>query len=160
MEETSSLCKCVFCADLFLCLRVAGLGGPDTAKKREGRWSGQFGVFWPSQRGNIVLGCDILTFIWELRAHPLPHPTWPKPIQRKPQKRRRGRKAIKQQVQHFHTFFFSNVFGLEWCRYRSSHHNTCFACRCDWTSCSSPLGPHAPSPPGQCAPARKGAPTP
>ena len=33
---------------------------------------------------------------------------------------------------------------------RSSHHNTCLACRCYWTSCSSPLGLHVPSPFGQC----------
>ena len=40
--------------------------------------------------------------------------------------------------------------GFEKGEYRSSHHNTCLACRCDWTSCSSPLGHHVSSPFGQC----------
>ena len=38
----------------------------------------------------------------------------------------------------------------------SSDHNTCLACRCDWTSCSVPLGLHVPSPFVPCALARKG----
>ena len=39
--------------------------------------------------------------------------------------------------------------GFEEGEYRSSHRNTCLACWCDWTSCSSPLGLHVPLPFGQ-----------
>ena len=42
----------------------------------------------------------------------------------------------------------------------SSHHNTCFACRCDWTPCSSPLGLHVPWQFGQCADGFEGPPSP
>ena len=46
--------------------------------------------------------------------------------------------------------------GFEYGEYSSSDYNTCLACRCDWTSCSSPLGLHVSSPLRPCALARKG----
>ena len=41
--------------------------------------------------------------------------------------------------------------GFEQGKYCSSHHYTCLACRCNWTSCSSLLGLHVSWPFGQCA---------
>ena len=48
--------------------------------------------------------------------------------------------------------------GFEYGKYRSSHHNTVMfgLSICDWTSCSSPLGFHVPSPFWQCACAQGG----
>ena len=46
--------------------------------------------------------------------------------------------------------------GFEQVEYRSNDHNTCLACRCDWTSYSVPLGLHGPSPFVPCALAHNG----
>ena len=64
-----------------------------------------------------------------------------------PQKRSRG-------LRPRNLFWGFLCIGLEQCEYRSSHHNTCLACRCDWTVCSSPLGLYVPSPFRQWALAR------
>ena len=82
--------------------------------------------------------------IYSIHSHYKGGGRWPPP-----QKRCRG-------LRPRHLFCGFLCIGFEVGECRCCDHNTCLACRCDWTSCSVPLRLHVPSPFVPCALARKG----